>query len=69
MEVEVNVESENGITGETHPATKAYLTFVAVDSKGKPNPVPVYQPKTSDEKKRFKQAEARRKVRLGAYKH
>lgn len=69
MEVEVDVESENGITGECLPATKAYLTFVAVDAKGKPTPVPAYTPTSAEEKARFKKAEARRKIRLETFKH
>jgi acyl-CoA hydrolase len=69
MEIEVDVESENGITGESKPATKAYLTFVAVDENGKPCSVPAYCPKNPEEKKRQKQAEIRRKARLEAFKH
>lgn len=69
MEVEVDVESENGITGECRPATKAYLTFVAVDSNGKPTRVAPYTPASAEEKARFKKAEARRKIRLETFKH
>lgn len=67
MEIEVNVEAENGITGDCRPATRAYLTFVAVDQNGKPRIVPRYEPKTPEEKSRKKQAEERRKARLSAY--
>ena len=67
MEIEVNVEAENGITGDCRPATRAYLTFVAVDQDGKPRSVPHYEPKTAEEKERKKQAEERRKTRLSAY--
>lgn len=69
MEIEVDVEAENGITGECKPATKAYLTFVAVDKNGKPSPVPSFEPKTKEEKELRKQAELRRKARLTAYKY
>ena len=64
MEIEVNVDAENSITGESHPATKAFLTFVAVDKNGKPTQVPAYNPKSAFEKKRFKQAEDRKRERL-----
>ena len=67
MEIQVDVEAENSITGECRPATKAYLTFVAVDLKGLPTPVPPYKPKTKEEKGRQKQAEIRRKSRLSAF--
>jgi acyl-CoA hydrolase len=67
MEVEVNVEAENSITGECRPATRAYLTFVAVDKSGKPVQVPSYEPKSKEEKSRYKQAEIRRKERLKAF--
>ena len=64
MEIEVNVQAENSITGETHPATKAYLTFVAVDEKGAPKQVPPFIPKTAEDKARRLKAEKRRKERL-----
>ncbi|MFM8315632.1 MAG: acyl-CoA thioesterase [Deltaproteobacteria bacterium] len=67
MEVEVDVEAENGITGECVPATKAFLTFVAVDKNGKPTPVPTYVPSTQEEKAKQQQAEKRRKARLQAF--
>lgn len=69
MEIEVDVESENSITGECKPATKAYLTFVAVDRNGVPTQVPPYTPKTPEEKTRQKQAETRRKERLKVFRH
>lgn len=68
MEVEVDVESENGITGDCRPATKAFLTFVAVDKNGKPTSVPAYTPLSAEEKTKFRQAEARRKARLQSFK-
>jgi len=67
MEIEVDVEAENAITGDCRPATKAYLTFVAVDKNGKPTPVPAHKPKTAEEKEKRRQAEQRRKARLSSY--
>lgn len=67
MEVEVNVEAENSITGDCRPATRAYLTFVAIDKTGKPVQVTPYEPKSKEEKTRYKQAEIRRKERLKAF--
>lgn len=65
MEVGVLVEVENIMTGERHTTGKAYLTFVAVDGEGNPIQVPfLVQPETEDEKRRFKEAQIRRKLRL-----
>lgn len=64
MEVGVRVEVENLVTGERRHTSSAYLTFVAVDLQGKRVPVPPVIPETGDEKRRFKDAEARRAQRL-----
>ena len=66
MEVGVRVETEDPTTGERRYTTKAYLTFVAVDEKGKPRPVPPVAPQTDEEKRRFEEAKARRQVRMEA---
>ena len=65
MEVGVKVEVENLRTGDRHTTGKAYLTFVAVDQVGHPIQVPfVVEPETINEKRRFKEAQQRRKLRL-----
>lgn len=64
MEVGVRVDAENPRTGETFHTASSYLTFVAIDSKGKPRPVPQITPETSEDKKRFKAAQKRREIRL-----
>ena len=64
MEVGVRVEGENPLTGERVHTSTAYLTFVAVDAHGAPKTVPVLEPQTEDEKRRFRQAEERRTRRL-----
>lgn len=64
MEVEVLVDAENAITGEIRRATKAFLTYVAVDEFGRPKKVPPFVPRDEEEKKRFKEAEKRRALRL-----
>lgn len=64
MEIGVRVESEEPKTGiRTHVAT-AYLTFVALDSNGKPQPVPAILPESAEEKRRYFDAEIRRAGRL-----
>jgi acyl-CoA hydrolase len=64
MEVGVKVLAENLFTGETNVTGRAYLTFVAVDLDGKPIPAPQLIVETEDEKRRFEQAQIRRKNRL-----
>jgi uncharacterized protein (TIGR00369 family) len=64
MEVGVRVEAENPITGEVRHTASAYLTFVALDENGKPKKVPKLILETEEEKRRYKEAERRREVRL-----
>lgn len=65
MEVGVKVFSENAITGERKHTTTAYVTFVALDSTTRtPKPVPPLFVKTAEEKRRWRDAGERRKVRL-----
>ena len=64
MEVGVRVFAENQLTRTRVQATRAYLTFVAVDDQGRPREVPKLAPETEDDRRRFRQASARRAVRL-----
>ena len=64
MEVGVRVFAENQASFERRQTTRAYLTFVAVDEQGRPKDVPPLVCETAEEKRRFKDAEARRAVRL-----
>jgi acyl-CoA hydrolase len=64
MEVGVKVETENLMTGQKVHTCSAYLTFVALDEKGKPAPVPEVIPETETEKRRYQQAGERREYRL-----
>jgi acyl-CoA hydrolase len=66
MEVGVRVDAENPRTGETFHTATAYTTFVALDEKGKPTMVTPLVCETPDEKRREKEAAARRKLRLQA---
>ena len=64
MEIGVRVDSEDPRSGHrTHVAT-AYLTFVAVDQNGHPIEIAQVNPESSEEKRRFHEAELRRKARL-----
>jgi uncharacterized protein (TIGR00369 family) len=64
MEIGVRVDAENPTTGETFHTATAYLTFVALDSRGKPSEIPQIKPETEDEKRRFTKAKVRRELRL-----
>jgi acyl-CoA hydrolase len=64
MEVGVKVFVEDLIRGEMYHTCSAYLTFVAVDLKGKSMPVQPIIPETEEEKRRYEQALERREYRL-----
>lgn len=64
MEIGVRVDAENPVTGERFHTASAYLTFVALDSHGKPTSIPQIKPESSDEKRRFEAAQKRREGRL-----
>lgn len=64
MEVGVRVEAEDVITGEVRHTASAYLTFVALDTQGKPHPVPPLLFETEEEVRRNREALVRRQIRL-----
>ena len=64
MEIGVRVEAENVITGERKHIASAYLTLVALDGNRRPLPVPGLVLETEEEKRRYREAEARRAQRL-----
>lgn len=64
MEIGVRVEAEEPLTGVRSHTASAYLTFVALDSDGKPTPIPPAVPRTEEEKWRWRKAEKRREARL-----
>jgi len=64
MEIGVRVESEDPLTGKRFHTSSAYLTFVALDEKGRPTKVPDIEPESEIEIKRHKAAEERRSHRL-----
>jgi uncharacterized protein (TIGR00369 family) len=64
MEVGVRVESENPITGEIRNTASAFLTYVSLDKNGKPIEVSPLILETDAEKRRNKDAQARREARL-----
>ena len=65
LEIGVEVFSENLLTGERKHTTSAYVTFVAIDEITKqPKTVRPLLVRTAEEKKRWKEAAERRKIRL-----
>jgi acyl-CoA hydrolase len=64
MEIGVRVEAENLLTGEVRHAASAYLTYVALDQLGKPREIPSLILETDEDKRRNREAKARREIRL-----
>lgn len=63
MEVGVRIEAQDPLTRRTTHTGSCHLTFVALDEKGRPAAIPKVVPKTKEERRRFKEAVERRKVR------
>ena len=66
LEVQVDVFSEEVLTGVRRMATHAYLTFVAVAADGQPIPVPPLIIETDEERRIVAEASIRREARLAA---
>jgi acyl-CoA hydrolase len=66
MEVGCRVETEDMRHRTRRYVTKAYLTFVAIDSNGRPRPIGPLVLTTEDDQRRHAEAETRRKARLAA---
>lgn len=67
MEVGCRVETEDPATRRRLYTTKAYLTFVAIDERnGRPRQVPPLELLTEEDRRRNREAEARRVERLSA---
>jgi acyl-CoA hydrolase len=63
MEIFAKVIAENLISGDRKIAATAFLTFVALDEKGKPTKVPGIIPETEEEKTLFETGKARAEKR------
>lgn len=61
MEIGVRVEAEDVKTGKKRHTNSCYLTFVAVDDNDRPTEAPRLRCVTDDEKRRYREAEQRRK--------
>jgi len=64
LEVEVEVFSEETVTGRRQMTSRAYLTFVAIDRDGRKHRVPPLLVETDDDRRRSREAHERRAERL-----
>jgi len=64
MEVGVKVDAQSYDGSNRRHILSAYLTFVALDSAGKPRPVAPVQPELEVEQRRWREAQLRRENRL-----
>lgn len=64
MEVGIKIEAENLVTGERRHTNSCYVTYVAIDERGKPTAVAPVVPESEEERRRFQAAEQRRARRL-----
>jgi acyl-CoA hydrolase len=64
LEAQVDVYSEETLTGKRRLTSRAYLTFVAVARDGARVPVPPLQVETDEERRVCEEAQARRAARL-----
>ena len=68
LEVEVEVFSEEILTGLRKMTSRAYLTFVSIDTEGRRLPIPGLLLETDEERQKAAQADQRRAERLRARK-
>jgi len=66
LEVEVEVFSEEIITGVRRMTSRAYLTFVSIDTAGRRVPIPPVILETDEEQAKARAADVRRAERLKA---
>ncbi len=64
LEVQVEVFSEETLTGNRQMTSRAFLTFVAIDADGTPTAVPGLITETDQERRECEDAQARRAHRL-----
>lgn len=64
VEVGVEVYSENVLTGKRTRTSNAFVTYVAIDQNNRPHPVPPVLVRTAAERRRYREAGIRRRIRL-----
>ena len=63
MEIGVRIEAMDPSSGKGTHTGSCYLTYVALDAKGRPTAIPPLVATTPEERRRFKEALARRRLR------
>ena len=63
MEIGVRIEAQDPSTRRGTHTSSCYLTYVALDERGKPTPIPPLIVTTAVERRRFNEALARRRLR------
>jgi acyl-CoA hydrolase len=66
MEVWVRIRAEPLVGGPRQPVAEAYVTMVAVDSAGRPVPVPALSLTNDEERRRFEEGRRRMETRRRA---
>lgn len=64
IEVGVEVFSENILTGKRTHTSNAFVTYVAIDQNNRPRSVPPVIARTPSERRRYREAGIRRRIRL-----
>jgi len=64
LEVRMEIFAQNLPAGTKVKSNEAYYTFVAIDDRNRPIPVPRIIPETETEKKLYEEANRRRELRL-----
>ena len=64
LETQVIIDAENVLTGDVRRVSTAYFVYVAIDENNRPTPVAPLEPTTEAQRRRWKEAEQRRTVRL-----
>ena len=63
MEVGVRVTTQDLVSQTVRHTNSSYFTMVAIGPDGRPVPVPAWQPRTADERRRHMAAERRQQLR------
>lgn len=67
MEIGIKVIAEDIRTKTVQHTNTCYFTMVAVDENGKPTEIPMFEPSTSEERRRFADAKKRKEARIAGW--
>jgi acyl-CoA hydrolase len=67
IETEVSIEAEDVLSGQVRHISTAYFVYVATDEHGHPTPVRPLDVTTTEQQRRWQDAERRRAIRLGSH--